>query len=263
LHLLYTLSDLKKYPGLVKIQNTKGPCVCMICFENPLYELNRCVFSTDVRYNPSNLKKHLESKHDARDAPAYFGHLKTAKEKSIISKASSTSVSTNQKQGTRLKSMFVEHNSVDAKNIFNRKVHRFVNRCGISFKTAHAPEFRDLMQFVVVNASSLKPNVDKLFLGPSKYKSISETKMEEMCYVISELVQLTRNYYTSNTGKEIPFITLSHDIWESVNADWMGVSIYFVLPHTWETIMFPIAMKKTPGKKSYDIVNMCKLVLER
>jgi hypothetical protein len=128
---------------------------------------------------------------------------------------------------------------------------------------ANSTEFADMMYFAVDNADTLKNKKESLKLGYNKFTSLSERKFNEMTYVIDRLVRLSRDYYNRLTGKNIPFLSVAHDIWDSNISPFLGISLFFVDPVNWQMVSFPIGMRKSKGKKSNIITNEIRNTLER
>jgi hypothetical protein len=59
------------------------------------------------------------------------------------------------------------------------------------------------------------------------------------------------------------FICVSHDGWDSKDNDVLGVSIHFIIPVYWQVVNLAIGLKRTLNKKSNDLSNEAKKILNR
>jgi hypothetical protein len=210
--------------------------ICMLCFNKPDTELSSCIFKLTDGLNPSNVNKHFIGQHTPDDAPEFFKLSNATKKKTADT-------------GT-ITSLFNAQSSTQAFTGFYNQCHKFFNRSNISFRLANSQDFVDLTNYIVTNAQHLKTDGDRLKIGPYKFNELAKNKFKTMTYVIGELIQLTREYYTNEIGKPVPFLTVAHDIWDSRNSEVLGVSIFFIFPLTFELLSLPIALPRVTSKKA-------------
>jgi hypothetical protein len=259
------VQDFDKFVGLTKLKGAKDVCVCMLCFRNEKTELSKCLFSTH-NLSPSNLGKHIESMHSAKDAPDYFkstsaGPGKAARIPDSRDTASRTTEVTN--SNSTIKTYFNNLTSQEAFDLWSRKTHKFFNRCGIPFRSASSNEFRELMAFTVEHASNLKKHQDRLIVGHHRFSQLSKKRLEELVFVVSSLVNDSAQYFVTAIGKNVPRLCVSHDIWESKNGHWLGVTLFMVDVGNWEMVSIPIGFRRSKGKKAKEIFDQVKEIIER
>jgi hypothetical protein len=264
LNVVVCVLDFNVNPGLSKLQKSFGVCACMLCFNQENMELTKCLFATK-NYNPSNLNKHIHSHHSEEDAPDFFKVESKGRGRAAGIPHSSDSVSriTTGDNASTINSFFSELSSKQALDIWSRKAHKFFNVCGISFRCAASPEFKELMSFTVQNAAQLKTNQDRLMLGHHKFSQISKTRLHELIFVVNSLIEESKNYFADATGKCIPRLCISHDIWESKNGHWLGITLFFVDVTNWEMISFPIGFKRSKGKKACQVYEQVQDTIRR
>ena len=61
----------------------------------------------------------------------------------------------------------------------------------------------------------------------------------------------------------IPFITVSHDGWDSKDNDILGVSIHFVVPQHWKMVSLAIGLRRIYSKSSQAVVDAITNILLR
>ena len=112
------------------------------------------------------------------------------------------------------------------------------------------------------NASSLKVSKDKLFLGHEKFKALSLLKLQELTYVVHQLLDDSGRYFSKNCGKQIPSVCISHDIWESKTGHWLGISLFIMDVNNWVNVRLPIGFKKCNCKKSLAIAEQVEQTMQ-
>jgi hypothetical protein len=238
----------------------------MLCFKSDKVELAKCLFATH-NFSPSNLGKHLERNHSADDAPDFF-KLTTSGPGRAASIAKEdgarTSHVTEVTDGNSSIRTFFQHlSSQDAYELWCRKTHKYFNRCGIPFRSAAAIEFRELMSFTVEHAPMLKSYQDRLIVGHHKFSQLSRRRLEELVFVVSSLVRESGQYFWKATGKSVPRLCVSHDIWESKNGHWLGVTLFMIDVTTWEMQSFPIGFRRSKGKKAKEVFEQVQDIIRR
>ena len=80
---------------------------------------------------------------------------------------------------------------------------------------------------------------------------------------LKELVLYSRSYYEDKFKKREPFICISHDGWDSVDHDILGVCVHFVVPGYWRMINVAVGLKRIRSKKSKSVAKAIHIILER
>jgi hypothetical protein len=119
------------------------------------------------------------------------------------------------------------------------------------------------MSFTVEHAAFLKKHQERLVVGHHKFSQISRKRLEELVFVVSSLVRESAQYFYKATGKSVPRVCVSHDIWESTNGHWLGVTLFFIDVNSWEVLSFPIGFRRSKGKKASDISDQVYEIIRR
>jgi hypothetical protein len=82
---------------------------------------------------------------------------------------------------------------------------------------------------------------------------------------VKYLVSFTRVYYKNvlNVDEGIPFISVSHDGWDSKDNDVLGVSIHFIVPEHWKMISMAIGLRRVYSKTAEHLVSAITNILLR
>ena len=64
-------------------------------------------------------------------------------------------------------------------------------------------------------------------------------------------------------GSDIPFMRISHDIWDSKLYAMLGVSIFFIHPVTADRIVLPVGLVRSQGKTGRIIADQTFSILSR
>jgi hypothetical protein len=80
---------------------------------------------------------------------------------------------------------------------------------------------------------------------------------------LKELVIYSRDYYKGKFIKNVPFLCVSHDGWDSIEHDILGVCLHFIVPGYWKVINLAIGLKRIRSKKSADMTKAIFIILER
>jgi hypothetical protein len=140
--------------GIFKIASTKCPAVCSICFYDENTPLEKCVFSLRI-WNAGNCETHLKSKHTREQCPKVFTKNEV-KEMIKIEKETLSTITSSQKSTSSVFSFFASYKPEEAMNLFHEKLYKFMNTSGLSIRQGTNPHLRDLLSFVVDQASLLK-----------------------------------------------------------------------------------------------------------
>jgi hypothetical protein len=80
---------------------------------------------------------------------------------------------------------------------------------------------------------------------------------------LKEIVTFSREHYNTTFSKNVPFLCISHDGWDSLEHDVLGVSLNFIVPVHWKVINVAVGLKRIRSKKSIDTCNAILLILRR
>jgi hypothetical protein len=248
----------KRYPGLMKVQSTTCPAICTLCYQNALKSLRNCIFST-FKWNPTNLDVHMKGCHSKEEAPAaYF--TKAEKMQAKIVKETGGRVTA----AGSVSSFVSKNNPTDALEEVQMRMYRFLNSANVAVRQGVSEEFNCLLTYCVDNAIFLKSQTSNLKIGNQKYRSAQLKSFSQTIYVVSSCIKMTQQWLKKATGSDdIPFINVAHDVWESKEKEYLGVSIHFMLPFLGRSISFPIGLRRSHGHKSLEVVKEVWIMMNR
>jgi hypothetical protein len=77
------------------------------------------------------------------------------------------------------------------------------------------------------------------------------------------MIEKTRNHYIQEFGTTVPFISVSHDGWDSKDNDVLGVSIHFIVPEDWVRVSLAVGLRRVLSKTSSNTVMEINKMLHR
>jgi hypothetical protein len=144
------------------------------------------------------------------------------------------------------------------------RMYRFSNSANVAVSQGVSEEFQCLLTYCVENAMFLKSQNSNLKIGNQKSGSALLRSFSQTIYVVSSCIKMTQQWLKAATGSEdIPFINVAHDVWESKKKEYLGVSIYFMLPFLGRGISFPIGLRQLHGHKSLEVVKKTWIMMHR
>ena len=254
-------TDFNKYPGLQKIYQKECVAICKVCFKNNRIPLKKAVIPT-YRWQPGNCVNHLVSQHEKVDVAEYWEKLNEKKNPVIVKKNAqkiAKSPEGNMKQGTITKFTSVE----EVVKEFNELLYQFFNSANISINQTSNPTLNDLLKLLLDNAHVLKFRRQQICFSPWRYKKQECKAFNNFTTFLTTTISSAREHYKEITGKFSPFISVSHDGWDSKRRDMIGCSIHFIHPIYWKHISVPIGLKYLSSKKSAETVTQLNKILVR
>jgi hypothetical protein len=82
-----------------------------------------------------------------------------------------------------------------------------------------------------------------------------------MVFVISELVRKIREELSRQCGKEVPFVTVCHDIWNGKKRDILGISVMFIDPRNCMLYRIPIGMIRISGHTAQQVSDLTWILM--
>jgi hAT family C-terminal dimerisation region len=132
-------------------------------------------------------------------------------------------------------------------------VAQFVTNNNISTRTVtrptECPEFQEMMEYAMRNGPQLLRMVNR-HMGRFSFLSNQRKMWNTLLAAISMYVEATRISYKNILKKRIPFIVVSHDIWDSKAKEVLGVSIFFYSPAWQRNFCIPIGLEVVEDKTS-------------
>ena len=253
--------------GLHKIQKMKCPAICMLCFKDSMRKLVQCVVSSP-NWNPSNCESHIRHRHKKEEVPELFLRKEGLVMESAISalkKASETKLEDSTKSSKQggMKDHLLILNKKELLNEFRYKVYRYLTQTGTSMTAASSDEFAHLLDFILSNHVGLRKYKTECKLTRDTYYSQQLKSAATTIHVIRNVISFTRQWIMKRTKKHVPFLYVSHDVWESVQTEVLGISIHLVIPEIWRAVSIPVGLKECPSKKAIPVARDTNIVLER
>jgi hypothetical protein len=270
----------KMMPSVQKVLCSKASryTICSICWANPLKELARCMFSTDIKWNHTNCAAHIRTAHPDIDLQ------KLADAIIVLNKGTGTSqkiipIDSNSDSDSEIETV-VEENK-DSKTETKKKIspfavkvlkptealkslYYFFNEANIAINQTDNVHFKKFINYVIDNGTNYKYRKQELYFSRYKYKKIENIEFSTFVHNIRNIVKFCRDFYVNETNDVIMhFICVSHDGWDSKDNDVLGVSIHFIIPVYWQVVNLAIGLKRTLNKKSNDLSNEAKKILNR
>lgn len=90
-----------------------------------------------------------------------------------------------------------------------------------------------------------------------------EERYNKFIYSLAEIVSFSRDHYNKKFSKNVPFLYISHDGWDSLEHDVLGVSLHFIVPVYWKVINVAVGLKNIRSKKLLDTADAILLILKR
>lgn len=154
-------------------------------------------------------------------------------------------------------------NAEEVTNKSNELLYNFFNTANIAVNQARNPHLLELMRLIVDNAGKIKFRKNQLTFSRYRYKVQEIKNFHRFVVFVSEAISTSKRHYNEMLGMDVPFVTVSHDEWDSKNRNILGCSIHFIHPLYWSLVSIPIGLKLVDSKKSVDVANQLRRILVR
>jgi hypothetical protein len=246
------------FPGLLKISDGASPTVCMTCYNNIQKPLKQCVIKTH-NYNNHNCENHLKNIHpEIWSTISKEGITKPTDKK--IPKGQTTLLQT----GTNSSQSKMSKEDVEAK--VKELLYLFFNSANIAIRQSSNVHLRALLDLLVDKGHLLKNNLStRIYFTRYSYKKEENCIFSNTVTTIMNMVSLSRAHYLKLTGhKEMPFLNISHDGWDSKRYDFLGASLHFICPYNWHKISVPIGLQRlAEDKRAKNIAKQLGIMIGR
>lgn len=233
--------------------------VCTICWEKKEIRMIDGIISA-YKNNPSNCREHIRTHHkNAKEVPGLYSDVSTITNTNSI--VSSKSKATN-KQET-LHHFQPSPADLPTPQIALSLLYMFFNEANIAICQANNVHLSNFITYLLEHAHLLRARrLECLF---SRYKYIIQRDDRFLKYVSSmkELVDYSRKYYLTKFNKCVPFIYVSHDGWDSIDHDVLGVCVHFIIPGYYRVVNLAAGLKRIKSKKSIATAQAIFIILER
>ena len=204
-------------------------------------------------YNPSNIKSHLRTTHLPEETPALFSDVSTITNTNTIVTSKVTMQS----------SFFYQPAANATPQIALSYLYNFFNEANVAICQTNNEHLSMFINYLLDNASQLQKKRQDCLFSRHKYMVQREDRYLKFVCSIKEIVSFSRDYYKSMFSKNEPFLCVSHDGWDSLEHDVLGVSLHFIVPVYWKVINVAVGLKRIRSKKSIDTCNAILLILKR
>jgi hypothetical protein len=230
----------------------------MLCWNDATKSLGECVVMT-TRFSVSNASSHLLRNHDKTVIPELYA----------ASDVSSVTQSISEK-GSRIVQSTIRPNQLQFKPNGTSRValshlYSFFNEASVAIEQSSNVHLTNFISYLLDNAEVLRLKKNDCFFSRWKYKKQEYAQFFTFISTVKYLVNFTRDYYKTvlNVEGGIPFISVSHDGWDSKDNDVLGVCIHFVVPHHWKMVSMAIGLRRVYSKTAEHLVNAIKNILLR
>ncbi len=233
----------------------------MLCWRNVKIPLVTGIVST-TNYSISNAKGHLLTNHQREEIPDMY-----PSDISTVTRSVSQSVA---EKGSTLVQSTIKPNQLQFKPIGSSQValshlYSFFNEASVAIEQSSNVHLNTFIDYLLENAESLRQKKLECFFSRWKYKKQELSHFFTFISTLKYLVTFTRDYYKNMLCIDdgIPFITVSHDGWDSKDNDILGVSIHFVVPQHWKMVCLAIGLRRIYSKSSQAVVDAITNILLR
>lgn len=247
------LGDGKKVAVLNKLAENECCAVCMICWDKYICTMSECIILTRD-YNPSNCKSHLRHSHQPEETPELF---------SDVSTITNTNSIVNSKATKQSSMMFYQPNPVATSKIALSFLYNFFNEANIAIVQTNNVHLSAFINYLLDNATQLLKKRQECTFSKYKYMIQRDDRYLKFVSSLRELVMFSRDHYNTKLSKNVPFLCVSHDGWDSLEHDVLGVSLHFIIPVHWKVINVAVGLKRIRSKKSIDTCNAILIILKR
>ncbi len=126
------------------------------------------------------------------------------------------------------------------------------------------PELKEYTLLVMKHAFTLKKMPERqLVAGQRRFNKIRMGKYEYLLAYVHSSVSQARAFYQNIAEKHVPFITFSHDVWDGVSKEKLGITLFYYDPIARTPERIPIGMIDVESKTSEYIATVTMSVLEK
>jgi hypothetical protein len=225
-------------------------------------------------YNTSNIAQHFSRRHpgevpnwDEPFQPDAGGGSNSVGARACVGGTDANSVHSNRSNrsnhlrqstmlgfSTRLPNSDPRSNRSLSVDAVKESIYRCVNDLGFPNSTVEHPLFRDMLVCVKRNAQVLQTS--DLCLSNKAINAMRLDGYNRLMFHTSELVRKIRQDFAARCGKEVPFVTICHDIWNGKKKDILGISTMFIDPRNCVLYRIPIGMVTAQGHTAQQVCDL-------
>jgi hAT family C-terminal dimerisation region len=136
---------------------------------------------------------------------------------------------------------------------FKSLCHDFItfNNIPVRAGTSHrdCPEFKKLLTFAMIHGPQIRRQ-DNLIMGTTQFNNFRNNKFSTLLGAISTIAGEDRQWYNDYLKKEVPFITVGQDVWDSKQKETLGVTAFWYSPTRKKYLMLPLGLEEVVNKKA-------------
>jgi hypothetical protein len=131
--------------------------------------------------------------------------------------------------------------------------HDFItfNNIPVRAGTSHhdCPEFRKMIMFAMTHGPQIRKQ-DNLIMGTKQFNNFCKNRFTTLVSAINKIVDEDRDWYNAYLRKEVPFLTVGQDIWDSKIKETLGVTAFWYSPTRKKYFILPLGLDKVIDKKA-------------
>jgi hypothetical protein len=222
-------------------------------------DVKSCIF-TSSNLNITNITTHLTSQH--RSEQLYL--KEKGKEDEVKKKMLEEESKEKKKFASALGAKVdIPKTVIEIEQMCASFLYRFFNSANIAIRQANNQNLNKLIKCLIENGHVLKSKSIEITFSRYKYKKQEYTHFNNFICYVQQLINSARIYYVQELNEEVPFLSVSHDGWDSKDHDILGVSIHFVIPKDFVRVNLAVGLKRVDSKKSDNTVQEINNILQR
>ena len=131
--------------------------------------------------------------------------------------------------------------------------HDFItfNNIPVRAATSHhdCPEFKKMMMFAMTHGSQIRKQ-ENLIMGTKQFNNFRKNRFTTLLGAINKIVEEDRSWYKGYLKKEVSFITVGQDVWDSKQKETLGVTAFWYSPSRKKYFIFPLGLEQVNDKKA-------------
>jgi hAT family C-terminal dimerisation region len=136
---------------------------------------------------------------------------------------------------------------------FKSLCHDFItfNNIPVRAATSHhdCPEFKKLITFAMTHGPQIRKQ-DNLIMGTKQFNNFRNNQFSTLLGAVSTIAEDDRQWFKDYLKKEVPFITVGQDVWDSKQKETLGVTAFWYSPTRKKYLMLPLGLEQVVNKKA-------------
>jgi hAT family C-terminal dimerisation region len=131
--------------------------------------------------------------------------------------------------------------------------HDFItfNNIPVRVATSHhdCPEFKKMIMFAMTHGPQIRKQ-DNLIMGTKQFNNFRKNRFTTLLSAINKIVDEDRSWYRDYLKKEVSFITVGQDVWDSKQKEALGVTAFWYSPTRMKYFIVPLGLEEVIDKKA-------------